>query len=229
MRLRVAVFMLTGCSGCQLELLPSLLKSIPRVDVLCFKLVKEKAEDSYDVAFVEGAVDQRDFELLRRLRERARFLVALGTCSVAGGVSALKNLLGRTSGKAFPIEEVVRVDYRLRGCPISANEFAEVLRDLSIGKIPREKDYAVCVECEEMEIPCLLEKGEPCLGPIIYAGCDAICPAQGIGCWGCRGILDDANLSSFAKLLKDHGISLRRVRSWVKTFDHASKLLAELR
>jgi NAD-reducing hydrogenase small subunit len=100
--------------------------------------VKEYPED-VDVALVEGAVANEDnLELIRRIRERTRVLVALGDCAIHGNVTALRNPLGDPAailGRAYvnggsgvlpklldrvrPIHEVVPVDVFLPGCPPS--------------------------------------------------------------------------------------------------------------
>jgi len=45
----------------------------------------------------------------------------------------------------------------------------------------------VCSECPLYGDDCLLSRGEPCLGPLTVAGCNALCPRDGSPCLGCRG------------------------------------------
>ena len=39
----------------------------------------------------------------------------------------------------------------------------------------------------------MVADGTPCLGPVTQAGCGAICPAYGRGCYGCFGPRENAN------------------------------------
>ncbi len=36
-------------------------------------------------------------------------------------------------------------------------------------------------------------------------GCDAVCPAGGLGCWGCRGPAADPNFEEFLSLARARG------------------------
>ena len=53
----------------------------------------------------------------------------------------------------------------------------------------------------------LLIRGEPCLGPVTRAGCDAWCPNSRAGCWGCRGPAADPNVDQLREIMKKHGFS----------------------
>ncbi len=48
----------------------------------------------------------------------------------------------------------------------------------------------------------LVDKGIPCLGPATIAGCGALCPASGRGCYGCFGPFRDANLPALTEALQ---------------------------
>jgi coenzyme F420-reducing hydrogenase gamma subunit len=124
---------------------------------------------------------------------------------------------------ARPIEEVVKVDYHIHGCPIDREEFVEVTKSLLLGKKPRIPDYPVCVECQMRENVCLFEKGMVCMGPVTRAGCKAICPTYNDGCTGCRGLIDDPNLSSHKNLLNEHGLSVEEAISQYMLFGENSK------
>jgi sulfhydrogenase subunit delta len=90
-----------------------------------------------------------------------------------------------------PISAVVKVDYEVRGCPMSAPEYLHLFKSLVLGRKPEDIDYAVCVECKQKENECVLDKGMFCLGPITRAGCGAICPGNGQYCIGCRGMVSN--------------------------------------
>ena len=44
--------------------------------------------------------------------------------------------------------------------------------------------------------------GTPCLGPVTQAGCGAICPRYGRGCYGCFGPREQANVKGLADFLQ---------------------------
>jgi coenzyme F420-reducing hydrogenase gamma subunit len=39
------------------------------------------------------------------------------------------------------------------------------------------------------------------------AGCDAVCPRNRAGCWGCRGPVEEANYESLVDVLREHGFT----------------------
>jgi coenzyme F420-reducing hydrogenase gamma subunit len=215
-RVRLAIAGLTACSGCQLSLLncedelPALLEQF---DFHFFPLASSPAvlEGEYDVALVEGCVSMpHEEDLLLELRKRSRYLIALGTCAVWGGVAALRNgddrellrqqVYGRSPVSAEttqpkPIRSVVRVDAAIMGCPPEKEELLGLLAGLIRGALPMENDYPVCTECRMRENLCLLtERNMLCLGPLTSGGCNARCPGLSVPCEGCRGPVPEANL-----------------------------------
>jgi coenzyme F420-reducing hydrogenase gamma subunit len=225
----VGIFGLTGCAGDQLVILNCEDRLLDLVSLLDFRDFLMASSDNdeqceLDLALVEGAVmSRRDELLLKRVRERARTLVAIGTCAVWGGVAAtdgngrraalLREVygpLGATydSLPARPLHDFVKVDVHLTGCPIEKEQFLSAVANLLNGDIPLLPQYAVCVECKFRENNCLLlEKGEICCGPLTVAGCNARCPALRIPCVGCRGPADDANLASAMAVFGETGVS----------------------
>lgn len=103
---------------------------------------------------------------------------------------------------ARPISAVVTVDYQLPGCPMVKEEFVELVKCLLIGKPFHLPETAVCVECKRRGSRCLYESGIICFGPVTRAGCNAICPAYGSKCEGCRGLVS-------AEAIAAAGINLR--------------------
>ena len=224
---RVAFFSFTCCEGCQLIVLTieeQLLELVKLIDIVSFReAMSEKSED-YDIAFVEGSITRTsEIEQVKAIRDTAKIVIALGACATIGGINCLKNqfemnkvkdiVYGDMADKfdtipARPIEAVIKVDYRIHGCPIDKDEFVEVTKAILQEKKPRIPDYPVCVECQMKENVCLFEKGMICLGPITRAGCKAICPTYNDGCVGCRGLIDDPNLSSHKNLLTEHGLTI---------------------
>src|SRR5208283_416077 len=92
---KVGIFGLTGCAGDQLVILnceDQLLDLVALVDIRDFLMAssENQTDCQLDIALVEGAVcTKRDAARLLAIRKRSKFLVALGTCAVWGGVPAM--------------------------------------------------------------------------------------------------------------------------------------------
>ena len=239
---RVAFFSFSSCEGCQLVVLTieeQLLELVNLIDIVSFReAMSEKSED-YDIAFVEGSITTTsEIERVKKIRETAKIIIALGACATIGGINSLKNQFEMDKVKEIvygkmadnyetiptrPIEAVIKVDYWIQGCPIDKNEFIEVTKSILLGKKPRIPDYPVCVECQMRENVCLFEKGIVCMGPVTRAGCKAICPTYNDGCVGCRGLIDDPNLSSHKNLLSEHGLTVDEAISQYMLFGGNNK------
>ena len=163
---RLATMWLDGCSGCHMSLLDvdeAIITIAQRADLLYGPLVDAQVfPDEVDVTIVEGAVSsQDDLEKIKRVRERSRILVALGDCAITGNVPSMRNrflvktILERvyvegadaqkgipTDGvptllkQAIPLQDVVKVDLHVPGCPPSASAILFVLNELLDGRIP---------------------------------------------------------------------------------------------
>ncbi|MFH1536419.1 MAG: hypothetical protein ABID45_00360, partial [Patescibacteria group bacterium] len=124
-----------------------------------------------------------------------------------GKERAVKKVYPKTYKKVFNylsegLEKEVVVDYVLPGCPASAKEYVKLIKDLYHGRKFEIPQRPVCYECQlNNSVDCLLQKGEPCLGPVMLGGCDGVCPAASMPCEGCRGPLKDANWKNFNKAL----------------------------
>jgi len=222
---RIAFFSLTSCEGCQFVLLDlgeRFFDFLRKVELIDFSLVEEipfpKGKVEIDISFVEGnPIRKEEVALLKKIREESKILVALGNCAALGGIPEIKNYQnkGKTiryiyktlAGVANPeikeIDNFVKVDFTIPGCPISGKEFLKFARELIEGKIPEICQNPVCTECPLRGTPrCFLAKKEICLGLITLAGCKAICPKNEFPCLGCRGIFKGANIKSFLKVLE---------------------------
>ncbi|SMO52886.1 NADH ubiquinone oxidoreductase, subunit [Balnearium lithotrophicum] len=141
---RVGILGLTGCSGCQCEILnceDAIISLLGRVDFSFFPLAKDSNSiKNLDILFVEGSVSSElDEELVKKGRENSKLLVAIGSCACYGGVQAQRNdevsleeMIREVYGekgvpikvfKAKPLREVVKVDYELPGCPLDKKQF----------------------------------------------------------------------------------------------------------
>ncbi len=224
---KIAFFDFTCCEGCQLTVVDSL-QTYPElldvVDIVQFReAMTEKGED-YLVAFIEGSCTrQSDEAKLKKIREQAAVVVALGACAHLGGVNALKYLHPLEDVKKYvygdkgdwyetydvrPIDAVIKVDAAIPGCPIDRDEFIACVKALLMGKKLPIPDYPVCVECKLKENVCLYKKGKVCLGPISRAGCKAICPTYGASCEACRGYITNPNDDSMRDVLAEAGLTV---------------------
>lgn len=241
---KLGVFELSSCAGCQVEFLnleADLIELSKKFDFTHFRFLGVyNTEAKIDVALVEGAVTtQQEIDLLKKVRENARFLVAFGTCASFGGVPAIKDyhtpeqlekmiygeLIPFESLQAKAVDEIVEVDYYLRGCPIYKNEALEVLNEVYAGRMPLPFDSTVCFECKKRGNKCLFFE-QPCMGSVIDGGCKALCPSQGIACFACRGPTNDCNLDALRALLKEMHLSEREIRNMYRLFV-SKKVLAD--
>jgi len=99
------------------------------------------------------------------------------------------------------------VDLEIPGCPVSKDEVERILQHLVFDVPYHFPVYPVCLECKQRYTVCTFDRGQLCLGPITRGGCNAPCPAGGLGCWGCRGPAADANLDEFLTIASDRGFS----------------------
>ena len=223
-RPKVAVFDFTGCEGCELQLAnkeETLGAFLSSVEVVNFREVSSAASDDYDIAFIDGAISRDDeVERLHRIRDNAGVLVAMGSCACFGGINRMKNAYDldeanrevygdqpKNTGPTRSIKEVVEVDLEIPGCPISKDELERIVQHVVLGVPYQFPVYPVCVDCKHRYISCLMDKGQLCLGSISRAGCDAPCPAGGLGCWGCRGPAEECNLEELIAIAEGKGFS----------------------
>ncbi|MGD9276052.1 MAG: NADH:ubiquinone oxidoreductase [Candidatus Pacearchaeota archaeon] len=237
-KLKIGVFGISGCAGCLLTILfePVFKEIVKLVDIKSFPLIKEDSyAGNFDYCFIEGTVCfDKDVKLIKELRKKSKYIVALGACSHVGGVPSIKNFLDKEKAMKFvypkynhlkstdpvPINKHIKVDYYIPQCPPDKKEILEFFKSIALGKNPQtaRKIDPVCFECRKKGNECLLEKGELCLGPITLGGCNALCPTNNVSCYGCRGPTEDLNLKAFLKLLIDMGFSKKDFHEKVRSF-----------
>ncbi|MDI6794377.1 MAG: NADH:ubiquinone oxidoreductase [bacterium] len=221
---KIGVFDFTSCEGCELQLAnkeETLIDFLSLVEVVNFREISSDQSDNYDIALVEGSISRRDeIDRLKKIRAKARVLVALGTCACFGGVNHLKNhfplkeavreVYGENSvdtGKVKRVGDIVEVDLEIPGCPVSKAEVEKIVVNIVTGAEIKFPKYPVCVECKQNLNTCVLDLEKICLGPITRAGCGAVCPAAKAGCLGCRGPAEDANYESLIRIMQEKGFS----------------------
>lgn len=222
-KVTIGLFSLTGCEGCYfsvIDLKDKFVELQDKLEIKNFRLFEEDVHlpgEKYDVAFIEGSpLTLANINKLKQIRKQAKVLVAFGGCAHIGGIYHMKqyqdkekiynNIYNGNKGidnlEVKAINKIVKVDYTVPGCPINAEEFLMVAYKLIIGKSPEIKQNPVCYECQTRGYECLLQKGELCLGPITLGGCEAICLKSKQGCWGCRGLVEDAEVENLVKQLR---------------------------
>lgn len=245
---KVAIFSLTCCDGCQVRILDvdeAIIDVLGAVDIVAFPLGTSGSDmkGPYDIAFVEGSVvNKDDATMLKDIRSKTKVLVALGTCAVFGGVQSIRNfgddrkIKSDVYGKkgiyqkhtsADGLDKYVKVDFCLKGCPIEKSEFVTLVKEVLAGKKRLyENERSVCYECRMKGNECLLEKGERCMGPVTFGGCDAVCTSNGYPCYGCRGTTDDANPDAHIDILLSKGFDKKDICRGYIMFAGESKNLS---
>ncbi len=196
-----------------------------------------------DVGIVSGGVaNEEHVEVLEAMRKQCRILIALGTCATHGGIPALMNSWGMEQGikdyystpttepcqvptdvvpapleRVYAVDEKVKVDLMLPGCPPNPQVIAEVIKALLENRDPVIPHKSVCDTCPAIrqgkgdvdrirrflsnaeydpdkpidEMRCLLEQGFLCMGPVTAAGCARngapACISARVPCRGCFG------------------------------------------
>jgi len=205
---KVAVYKFSSCDGCQLSLLnleDELLDLAEAVDIAYFlEATRAVKPGPYDIGIVEGSITTpHEAERIKQVREECKYLIALGPCATAGGIQALRNFTKASElaeavydhpeylhylDTSTSLAENVTVDLEIWGCPVNKNLVVEVITALLQNRKPNLPQYPVCIECKRRNTVCVLvAHGIPCLGPVVQAGCGALCPSNGRGCYGCFG------------------------------------------
>ncbi len=165
-KIKLATVWLDGCSGCHMSVLDideGILAVARKADIVYGPLVDaQEFPEGVDVTIVEGAVSsQEDLKTVQVVRKRSKMVVALGDCAVTSNVPAMRNgiptkkLLDRiyiegvqegpgvpTDGvpallkNALPIQEVVKVDVHIPGCPPKPEAIMYVITELLEGRKP---------------------------------------------------------------------------------------------
>jgi sulfhydrogenase subunit delta len=227
---KLAFFDFTDCEGCQLQfanLGGSLLELLELVDIVSFREIMSETAEDYDIAFIEGSITtENDVLRIKKIREKAKVLVALGSCAAIAGVNGIKNRSSLDTAKkivygdkgelintikAMPVYEVVRVDYTINGCPVYLPEVISVVKCLLMGKPYIVPNYPVCAECKMNENVCRYEKDQECLGPVTRAGCNSWCINNGNKCYGCRGLVEKPASDAAKDILQKYGLKVEDI------------------
>jgi NAD-reducing hydrogenase small subunit len=166
-KVRIATTSLAGCFGCHMSFLDIDERILDLMKIAEFDrspITDIKHCGPCDIALIEGGVcNAENVHVLREMRSNAKILVAIGACAINGGLPAMRNRLDVGDvlkqvyrdadgleahvpndaelpllfDKVYPVNEVVRVDYFIPGCPPSADAIWKYLNDLILGRMPR--------------------------------------------------------------------------------------------
>lgn len=240
---RIAFFDFASCEGDQLTVVnleEALLDVLKLVDVVSFREAMKEHSDDYDIAFIEGSCTRASDEArLKTIRKNAKVVVAIGSCAANGGINCLKNdkpdkeVRQMVYGdkwqdyETYPargIDKVIKVDYKVYGCPMTQSEFVKVVKALLLNVKPDIPNYPMCVDCKRVGNVCAFERGETCVGPITRAGCEACCVTEGAVCWGCRGLVDDPNVDAHKEVLAKYGLSVNELKNKLNLYFGGSEI-----
>ena len=251
-KIKLAVWKLASCDGCQLQLLNLEDQFLELSEKMTFAYFPEGFRNTipgrYDISLVEGSITTpHDETRIHHIRRVSRVVVAMGACATSGGIQALRNFndvrqwlgivyprpeLLDTLKKSTPLSDHIQVDLELRGCPVSRSQVMKTLMAFSRGRKPQLPTHSLCMECKRRGYVCVtVADGIPCMGPVTQAGCGAICPAYGRGCYGCYGPCDTPNTAALRRLWRQlPGMPERRIRqafqginAWAEPFRQESE------
>jgi len=189
-RPRLGVFKFASCDGCQLSLLDcedELLAVSAAIEIAYFpEASRTMLKGPYDLSLVEGSITTpHDATRIRKVRETSRYLVTIGACATAGGIQALRNFRDvkeftsivyarpeyiQTLETSTAIAEHVRVDFELRGCPISKHQLLDVISAFLRGRRPNVQPHSVCTECKRRGTVCVVVARGQVLGDELSEG-----------------------------------------------------------
>jgi len=171
---KIAIVSLTACEGCQIALLDlgkRFFDFLRKVELVDFSLIEEKAfpKGKIDIVFIEGnPIRDEEIKILKKVRKQAKLLVVMGNCAALGGIPEMKNYQNKektirhiyknAANIANPdikeIDNFVKVDFTIPGCPINNEEFLKYAKILITGKIPKipEKPVALRMNFLVMDV-----------------------------------------------------------------------------
>ncbi len=238
---RVVVVGLASDFGCQVQMTnmeDHLLDVLGTIELTYWQLASSgHMPADYDVAVIEGAVTTEEHvETLKRIRQTAGVVVAIGACAVTGGIPGMASTgdleghvgcvygddgaivaCGRIS--PMPVDAVIDVDYHVPGCPIQPTEFVQVLQRALMGLANRPPREPMCAACKVAENVCFYDSDTVCLGVVTRTGCGAKCISLGRPCTGCRGIAEDANIAAAEELLTKRGMRVADLHDAISLYN----------
>lgn len=159
----------SGCHMSLLDIDERILDVVKLADIVKCPIVDGKELPEVDITLVEGSVtsDEHEREILH-IRKQSKLVVALGDCAVMTNVTGMRNYfqlqdvfdtayvkaisndkegsvpdhpaLLRLNDKVVPLQEVIKVDFVIPGCPPSADVIFYVLSEFLNDRVPDLSD-----------------------------------------------------------------------------------------
>ena len=100
-KLKIAIFDMTDCEGCELEFInlrEKLTTVADQADFANWRLASDNHDlGPFDITFVEGTpITENDITAVKQARAASRIVVSLGSCADLGGV---QSLIGKSGWK----------------------------------------------------------------------------------------------------------------------------------
>jgi F420-non-reducing hydrogenase small subunit len=196
-----------------------------------------------DVGIITGGVrNEENKHIAEEMRKKCKTIIALGSCANFGGIPALANMypvgqlldqvyrqskstdpadnptvdIPPLTDRVYAVNEVIKVDVSIPGCPPVPEMIAEAIASLLAGKPFSIPERSVCDDCPVKrekkavtsvkrplenakfttgrydDMRCLMEQGFLCLGPATKSGCGGTekiprCIKAYMPCRGCFG------------------------------------------
>jgi len=164
----IATASLAGCFGCHMSMLDIDTELLDLIELVSFD--KSPLTDYKNfttrchLGIIEGGCcNSENIETLRKFREHCDILVALGECSIWGGLPAMRNSiplsecleeaylnsvtnepgnniipyhedLPKILDRVYACNEIVKIDYYIPGCPPDANHIWKAVKNLLWGE-----------------------------------------------------------------------------------------------
>lgn len=176
------------------------------IPTLCYNELWDESPETCRMCIVEISNGNRSGQLVTSCSYPAKDGLQVSTKS--GKVYSSR----RSTLELFLSEHILNC----QDCPKSGScELVKLSREYDISYLP------VCADCPRQQEACLLTRGEICLGPLSYAGCEGLCPKYGYECIGCRGIILNKDIIKFAlRTYEKNDIPFEEVLKKIKTFSY---------
>jgi len=165
-KVKVATAWLDSCSGCHMSFLDldeALIGLAEKLEFGVSPITDFKKFTPCDVGILEGSIsNEHDEEVAKDLRKNCKILLVLGDCACFGGINNMRNLFSNedilaryyatestAKGSVIPksneiprltpvkpINQVVKVDCYVPGCPPEPKAILYALTELLSGRIP---------------------------------------------------------------------------------------------